>query len=502
LDVHMQDWLAASAAANPHKIALVADKRAWTYADLHEEVAGVCVRLRNAGVKSGDHVGVLLPNGVEYVLLIHALARLGALLVPLNVRLTADELTWQAAWADCAAVICNGATAEKTQGIASAQVIIIWADDVCDTTGRGGSRTAPTQPHTVTTSDSKNGIDLNRAQAIVFTSGTTGKPKGAQITFGNHFWSAVASSWRLGTLPEDRWLLTLPLYHVGGLAIVLRCCLYGTTVVLLDRFEPDALLDALERHSITLVSLVPTMLYRLLELNRSFPSSLRLILLGGAAASPELVERCAERGVPVATTYGLTEAASQVATMLPDEVRKKPGSVGKPLMFTNVRITDEQGKSLPAGEYGEVVVSGRTVMKGYYKQPDDPALRDGELYTGDIGYLDADGDLWLVQRRSDLIVSGGENVYPAEVENVLIQHPSVAAVCIVGLPSDEWGQQVAAAVVLKPGSSANEGELQSFCRPHLAGYKCPRKIAFLSELPLTASGKVSRKLVTEMLGSA
>jgi O-succinylbenzoic acid--CoA ligase len=272
--------------------------------------------------------------------------------------------------------------------------------------------------------------------------------------------------------------------------------------VLLDRFEPDALLDALERHSITLVSLVPTMLYRLLELNRSFPSSLRLILLGGAAASPALVERRVERRIPLATTYGLTEAASQVATMLPDEVRKKPGSVGKPLLFTSVRITNEHGNNVPVGEYGEVVVSGRTVMKGYYKQPEEDTLRDGELYTGDIGYLDADGDLWLVQRRTDLIVSGGENVYPAEVENVLIQHHAVAAVCVVGLPSEEWGQQVAAAVVLKSGASVDAVELQSFCRQHLAGYKCPRKIAFVPELPLTASGKVSRRLVAEMLGSA
>lgn len=491
----MQDWLAASAAANPQKTALIADERTWTYADLNAQVADVTARLLDAGIKPGNHVGVLLPNCAEYVLLIHTLTRLGAVLVPLNMRLTADEIAWQVAWADCAAVICNGASQAKIRDVVP-QAPMILAEHVCDV--GAGLRPACTRD-AMSSNDVE--LDLNQTQAIVFTSGTTGKPKGAQITFGNHFWSAAASSWRLGTLPDDRWLLTLPLYHVGGLAVVLRCCLYGTTVVLQDRFEPDALMGALARHSITLVSLVPTMLYRLLELIRPFPSSLRLVLLGGAAATPELLRRCAEGAVPVATTYGLTEAASQVATMLPDEARRKPGSVGKPLMFTSVRIADEQGNSLPAGEYGEVVVSGRTVMKGYYKQPDDPALRNGALYTGDIGYLDADGDLWLVQRRSDLIVSGGENVYPAEVENVLIQHPSVAAVCVVGLPSEEWGQQVAAAVVLKLGSSADEAELQSYCRQHLAGYKIPRKIAFVPELPLAGSGKVSRKQVAEMLAS-
>lgn len=501
----MQDWLAASAAANPQKIALAAPGFDLTYADLHAQVNRVCARLLDAGMKRGDHLGVLLPNGVEFARLIHAAARLGLVLVPLNLRLTPEELTWQVAWADCAAVVCSDVTREKVQGIASAQIALIRAEAACDVRvpRKGDPWIAPTQtdpiPH------EKGEFDLDQAQSIVFTSGTTGKPKGAQITFGSHFWSAVASSWRLGTLPDDRWLLTLPLFHVGGLAVVFRCCLYGTTVVLPDsgdRFEPDALMDTLEQQRVTLISLVPTMLYRLLELDRSFPPSLRLILLGGAAASPALVKRCAERGIPIATTYGLTEAASQVATLPPDEARDKPGSVGKPLLFASVRVVDEQGRDVPTGDYGEVLVGGRMVMKGYYKQPHDTALQNGEFHTGDIGYLDDDGDLWLVQRRSDLIVSGGENIYPAEVENVLLQHPAVAAVCVVGLPSEEWGQQVAAAVVLKPGVAAAEGEIIAFCRQHLAGYKCPRRLVFLADLPLTGSGKVSRRLVVEQFGSA
>jgi O-succinylbenzoic acid--CoA ligase len=227
-----------------------------------------------------------------------------------------------------------------------------------------------------------------------------------------------------------------------------------------------------------------------------------LVLVGGAAASPDLIERCAALNIPVATTYGLTETASQVATMLPENVRHKPGSVGKPVMLTNVRIADERCESLPTGQQGEIVVSGPTVMAGYYGEPERDSLRNGELYTGDIGYLDGEGDLVLAQRRSDLIVSGGENVYPAEVENVLLQHPSVVDACVVGIPSEEWGQRVAAAVVLKPEVAATTEELDAFCRQHLAGYKCPRKYVFVDGLPQTASGKVSRQMAAEMLTSA
>jgi O-succinylbenzoic acid--CoA ligase len=202
----------------------------------------------------------------------------------------------------------------------------------------------------------------------------------------------------------------------------------------------------------------------------------------------------------VAPTYGLTEAASQVATMPPQDAARKPGSAGRPLLFTSVRIVNEAGQELPAGAYGEVVVSGPTVMRGYFNNPEATAktLRDDQLYTGDIGYLDEDGDLWLVQRRSDVIVSGGENVYPAEVERALEQHPAVAVVCVVGLPHPEWGQQVAAAVVLREGQSLAEVELLTFGRERLAGYKLPRVVRFVKSLPQTASGKIARQAVTEM----
>ncbi len=501
----MQDWLSARAAATPNQIAFLPNLgRAYTY----KTTLGVVRILREALIshlvpakREKGHQGViavLMPNrGARgfYAPIVHAAAGAGATLVPLNTRLTPEELSWQLKITDADILICSVETQELALQIELDRPIYTSAPDISHGDVRPLTR-FPSQGLDVLEARSTPlaQIDLNTTQAIVFTSGTSGQPKGAEITFGNHFYSAMASAYRLGLNPNDRWLSVLPLYHVGGLAVIFRSTLYGITTVLHDRFDIDKIQYSFDHHGITMISLVPTMLYRMLEAGVRWPDSLRLILLGGAAASPELLQRAFEMNLPIAPTYGLTEASSQVATMRPHAARKKPGSVGKPLLFTSVRIAGENGQSVPAGEYGEVVVSGPTVMKGYHNNPDATAkaIRDGELYTGDIGYLDEDGDLWLVQRRSDLIVSGGENVYPAEVETILRAHPAVSEVAVVGVDHPEWGQQVAAAVVLVDGAILTTDELIAYSREHLAGYKQPRRILFVDALPQTASGKVQR----------
>jgi o-succinylbenzoate---CoA ligase len=467
----MLDFLTLSTRATSDSIALIYGGEKWTYAGLNEQ----CNRL-SAGLQPNIHIGVLMSNRPEYVILIHALVRLNAVLIPLNTRLTPAELGYQVQKSRCALVVYDDTTAIKADTLACPKI------HINDLSGESLHL--------------ERELDLTAPHAIVFTSGTTGSPKGAVLTYSNHFYSATASAFRLGIMPGDRWLLCLPLFHVGGLAVVMRSALYVTTIVLHDGFDVDAVNHAIDTQNITIVSLVPTMLYRLLEArnDRPFPPSLRLVLLGGAAASPQLIERCHRLNVPIAPTYGLTEANSQVATITPPEARRKPGTVGKPLPFTKIRIVDENGNTLPAGEYGEIVVSGPTIMAGYYDEPQ--AIRNGELYTGDIGYLDKDGDLWLIQRRSDLIVSGGENVYPVEVETVLRQHPAVEDVCVVGIPSVEWGQQVAAAVILRHDTTLED--LLTFARQSLAGYKLPRKIRFVGSFPQTSSGKIQRVAVTEL----
>ncbi len=488
------DWLRARARISPEALALVIGGRHWRFGDLDALATALCGRLLAEGVRPGDHVAVLLPSSLATVVATFALARLGAVMVPLNTRLPAGEVAWQVARADARFLLIYERTAAQAIDApssvrrlplpAGAAAFDAWA------------RALPPAP---ASSPLMPGLD--RIQAIVFTSGTTGYAKGAMITFANHFWSAAGSAFRLGVRPDDRWLACLPLYHVGGLAVLFRSCLYGTAVVLHDGFDVTAIRHSLRQDGITLVSLVPTMLTRLLHegLVGGEAPTLRLVLLGGAAAAAPLLAEAHAAGIPVAVTYGLTEAASQVATLLPDDVAAKPGSAGRPLLFTEVAIVDDDGRALPPNTPGELVVAGPTVMAGYYRDETATAaaLRGGWLHTGDIGTLDADGDLWLLDRRADLIVSGGENVYPAEVERVLREHPAVALAAVVGLPHPEWGQQVAAAVVLRQTGAATAGELLAHCRALLAGYKCPRRLLLVDALPQTASGKVQRRLVAE-----
>jgi O-succinylbenzoic acid--CoA ligase len=486
------DWLRSRTIATPSKTALIIEDDCWSYDELNGLVNNMVASLASKGVHRGQFAAALMSSSLEYVCLIHALARLGAVLVPLNTRLTSAELAWQIRHVGGEHLIHDSSMSSRVGQLAGELPGIGYIPV--------SGLLSPTLSPAIEPDRERGLEDL---QAIIFTSGTTGHPKGALMTYANQFYSASASAFRLGLRPEDRWLSCLPLYHVGGLAVILRSCLYGTTVVLQERFNVDQIKDAFLNQRINLVSLVPTMLHRLLdpEQRTVWPASLRLVLLGGAAASADLISRCQRLKIPVATTYGLTEAASQVTTLMPAGVLRKPGSVGKPLMFASVRIVGEQGEACPAGQYGEIAVSGPMVMAGYFNdvEASAKALRNGELFTGDIGYLDEDGDLWVVQRRSDVINTGGENVYPAEVETVLAQYPGVAQACVVGIDDAEWGQLVVAMVAPKPKENLDKKQLERFCRQKLASYKLPREFVFVSRLPQTASGKIHRQAVAQTM---
>ena len=507
----MSDWLRWRARATPHKLAVLSGGRLVSYAELERLADRLAAGLTARGVQAGDRVAMSLGNSLEAIALIHAVARVRAVLVPLNTRLTAAERGRQIDMVEPTLLAVDKEPTAEDEGEAKGELQPA-------TGAASASKTAAIVTLTKLTQDAAHiqRVDSDRCsppsprsgsqpQSIIFTSGTTGAPKGVVLTFDNHFWSANASAYRLGLDTGDRWLSCLPLYHVGGLSVVFRSCLYGTAIVLQRGFDLEAFQRSLREDGVTLTSLVPTMLHRLLH---SLPgaawsgAALRMILLGGAAATPELLDAAAKAGVPVATTYGLTEAASQVATALPTDAQRKPASVGRPLMFTELRIVDRDGSRLPPGKIGELLVRGPQVMAAYYGNPDATAsaLQDGWLRTGDMGYLDSDGDLFVVQRRKDMIVSGGENIYPAEVEAVLRAHPAVADACVVGLRDAEWGQRCAAAVQLHAGQGLSREDLLAYSRTRLAGYKQPsaQHIRFVDALPQTVSGKIARRDV-EML---
>jgi o-succinylbenzoate---CoA ligase len=473
----MPDWLAARAGLSPARLALAAGGEQLTFRELDRRARGVARRLAGLGIRAGDRVAFLLRSGVPTVELVHGAGRMGAVLVPLNVRLAPAELAWQVADVRARLLLYDeanrAAAGEAVLALSVEQFAALPEVDV----------------------PLRERIDLAAVHTIVYTSGTTGRPKGAMLTYGNHWWSAVGSALNLGLRDDDRWLAPLPLFHVGGLAILMRSVIYGIPALVHDGFDPAAVNRAIDEDGVTLVSVVSSMLHRMLDARagRPYPPALRHVLLGGGPAPLPLLEECLRRGVPVVQTYGLTETASQAATLPPEDALRKPGSAGKPLLPTELRI-ERDGRTVLPGEAGEIVVRGPTVTPGYADRPEETAraLRGGWLHTGDIGRLDDDGYLYVLDRRTDLIISGGENVYPAEIEAVLAAHPAVAEAGVAGQDDTRWGCVPVAFVVLRPGASATSEELTAFCRERLARYKVPTRVHVVDALPRNAAGKLLR----------
>jgi O-succinylbenzoic acid--CoA ligase len=391
-------------------------------------------------VRRGATVAITRPAGVDYVVSLHALMKLGAVAYPLNPDLAATELEAELDRAKPALVL--GPDDHATMAEADLPLLGVH--------------------------------DLDEVHCRILTSGTSGRPRAIGLTYGNHLWSAVGSAFNLGVDPADRWLCCLPLYHVAGLEIVLRSVIYGTCAVVHAGFDPDRVAEALQRDGVTLVSLVTTQLIRLLEAGVDL-SGPRVILVGGGPVPLDVLEEAIDRGASVVQTYGLTETASQVTTLAPRDARRKLGSAGRPLLTTHLRIAD-----------GEILVQGPVVAPGC-------ADEDGWLHTGDLGRIDDEGFLYVEDRLGDVIVSGGENVLPAEVEEVLRRHPDVADAAAVGRADPEWQEAVAAVVVLRDGAAARPEELRRHCAESLARYKVPKRFEFVSELPRTPSGKLLRR---------
>jgi O-succinylbenzoic acid--CoA ligase len=489
------NWLSQRAVQRKDAIALIfrspltLEVERWTYAELEAEVNNWVGYLQAFGIKSGDRIGLLLANHPRYIMLVHALVKCDAIAVFLNIRLTASEIRWQIEDSQAKYLLCDQATQANSldNQIDGLIVVNLPHPPAPSPIGRGGARF-------------KELINLENIQGIFYTSGTTGKPKAVPLTYNNHFHSAIASALNLGIQANDNWLLCLPLFHVGGLAIAWRSVINGTKITLLPKFDEQEVLTAIASEQVTLISLVPTMLTRLLNHPQwQNLQKLRAILLGGAPASPELIEQCLQLNLPIMPTYGMTETASQITTLLPHEVTTKRGSSGLSLFGNQLRIVDDQQQDLEVGAIGQILVQGASVMNGYLHQSEN-AIQDGWLHTGDLGYCDRNGYLYVVSRRSDLIISGGENIYPTEIEAILLTHPAIAEACVIGICDREWGQIVAAAIVTKTQLSLQE--IRSFCeQKSLARYKLPKSIYIWKTLPKTASGKLLRQEICDRIES-
>ena len=504
--VVLPDWLTRSAENSPDREALVCGELRLTFGELWRQVEQMARRLAMAGAQSGTRVALLAHNSADYALAVHALTRLGAILIPLNTRLTREELRWQLADSQ-ATLLIGDAAHRETLATLGAALPAIRLLSLAEDSGDSSITSLATLPEADVMLRAE--IDLAATQAIIYTSGTTGQPKGAIITYGMHWWNAVGSALNMGLREDDCWLACLPFYHIGGLSILLRSAIYGMRIVVVPPpFDAAEINAAIATERITIISVVAVMLQRMLTTldtdEASYPPCLRCVLLGGGPAPLPLLEDCARRAIPVTQTYGLTESCSQATTLAPGEALRRLGSAGRPLAAVRLRIAREDGSEAAPGEAGEIQLSGPTIMPGYDHRPEATAraLRDGWFATGDLGYRDESGYLYVLDRRVDLIVSGGENVYPAEIEAALLAHPAVAEVGVCGVADAQWGQAPIAFVRLHDDMSATEADLLAFARDRLARYKVPGAVYFVSELPRTASGKLLRRELPRLLPQA
>jgi O-succinylbenzoic acid--CoA ligase len=507
------DWLRQRASSTPERPAVMSAAGTQTFKQLDDSVTVMTEGLLARGVQPGQLIGLLAANSALWVAAVHAVARAGCALVPLNLRLAEAEMAWQLQDCEAQWLLVDGGNRDR--GMALVQRVSM--DPERRSKGHELNLIALEELDAFTARESRrrvtgSGFELAATQSVLYTSGTTGRPKGVTLTFGNHFWSATASALNLGLRPDDRWLACLPLFHAGGLAIVWRSVIYRIPMIVHESFDPLRVNRAIDEDGVTMVSVVANMLQRMLDERRGrplrqaqdklYPASLRCVLLGGGPAAEPLLRECVRFGVPVVQTYGLTETASQVATLDPRDALRKVGSAGKPLFGLELRIVSDSGEECSPGAAGEIVVRGPTVTQGYLKRPEATAaaIRDGWLYTGDIGCLDDEGYLYVLDRRDDLIVSGGENVYPAEVESVLELHPDVREAGVYGCRDERWGQVAMAVVVPRAGATASPDEIIAFCRERLAGYKTPVEVEFASALPRNAAGKLLRRALADRAG--
>jgi O-succinylbenzoic acid--CoA ligase len=494
------DLLTTRTDATPQRTALrSADTGdSYTYRQLDETVTETARALNalESGRSEPNRLAIALSPSPEFVVGFYAAVRLGWQVVPLNTALTTGELSAQIDRVDPDICLCERETEQLSADVIDTESTPLLSVD------------EPTVEETTALFSASESFEpappeFDESCLILFTSGTTGDPKAVRLTGGNLVASAFASALRLGVRPDDRWLCCLPMYHMGGLAPAIRSVVYGTELLVQREFDASRTARVLESDGVTGVSLVPTQLTRLLDEGVD-PDRLRTILLGGAPAPGRLLDRARDAGLPVYPTYGLTETASQVTTARPAETAEYPDTVGQPLLGTTVRIVEE-GRLLDPGERGEIVVDGPTVSPGYLDESTTAAAFSvWGLHTGDIGYRDEDGRLWVLGRRDETIITGGELVSPTEVAESLQEAPGVTDAAVLGLDDPEWGERVGA--VVAAGEEASDAaaireQVIEYCRKTLAGYKVPKTIAVAEEIPRTHSGTVDRDRLRELLRS-
>jgi fatty-acyl-CoA synthase len=500
LSDNIGSWTGLRARRDPHRTALVCGAERVDYAELERRAGHVAGALREAGVKPGRRVATALKNRVEFVEMLFGTARAGAIFVPLNFRLSSEEIAYALSDSGAEIVVVQADTA----GAVAAALGLLEGEPprVISVDGPGAEYAAwrdaelPLAPHPVRPED---------PVSIVYTSGTTGPPKGAVLTHGGVLTNVenYLADWDLRR--DDATLVVNPIFHVVLYILTVPLLYKGGKVVMMEDFDPAAAMRLAEAEEITVWFAIPTAWQMMLatpELEQLDTSRLRFVGSGGAACPQPLIDRFAELGLDYRQGYGLSETTSSATTMGPEDQKRKPGSIGRPFFHVEYRIVDEAGKVLGPGEVGEIQLRGRNVCAGYWRKPKETAESfdaDGWFSTGDIGRADHEDFIWIVDRKKDLIISGGENISSIEVEQAVVSHPRVEEAVVVGVPHDRWGETPCAVVATIDGDDLDPAELIEHCRERIAHYKCPTVVITVGELPKTATGKISKLAVRELI---
>ena len=502
-----------NAALQPEKPAILFGDKKITYAQLNAAANQVANGLRSRGVGQGDKVVLSCPNLPYFPIVYFGILKAGAAVVPINVLLKAPEIAYHLQDSQAQAYFCFEGSAELPMGAeghagfvqaGSCKNFFMITADPGKPAAIAGASTLGALMQGQSTLASLALTSAEDTAVILYTSGTTGKPKGAELSHANIAMNTMVSHALLRQTADDVHLVVLPLFHSFGQTVQMNAGLMaGASLVLLPRFDPDAAFKAMHEHKVSVFAVVPTMYIALLNLPGAaerhqlteIAATLRIGVSGGAAMPVAVIKQFEQRfGIAILEGYGLSET-SPVATFSFLEFERIPGCVGKAVWGTEVRIVDAQDKPVAVGSDGEIVIRGHNVMKGYYNRPEATAeaIRDGWFHSGDIGRMDEQGNVFIVDRLKDMIIRGGFNVYPRELEEVLMTHAAVAQVAVIGVPHPTHGEEVKAVVVLKPGHAVAAEDLIAWCKERMAGYKYPRLIDIVESLPMTATGKILKR---------
>ncbi|MFI7481355.1 long-chain fatty acid--CoA ligase [Kocuria sp. M1R5S2] len=493
-------WLVRRLEKSGPKVAVVHGERTLTYRELHDRSHRLATALSGRGVGPGDRVGFLGENSPAYLETMFAAGILGAVLVPLNTRLAVPEIRYQLEDAGVSALVHDAALTGLAEPAARELADVtrwVVAEESADGTPTLESVIAAAEPWTQDVP-----VTLDDLAVILYTSGTTGRPKGACLTHGNFTWNCFNVLVDYDVAADEVALMISPMFHVASLGMgVLPTLLKGATLVLESKFEPGRVLRLIEQHRVTWLSGVPTT-YQLLCEHPDWGStdlgSLRKLTCGGSAVPMRVLDAYEDRGLAFTASYGMTETSPGATNLPASRSREKAGSSGLPHFFSDVRIVDPAGEPLGPGEQGEILLSGPNVIGRYWNRPDAADSFEGEwFHSGDMGYLDEDGYLFVSDRIKDMIISGGENVYPAEVEALILELPEVAAVAVIGVPDEKWGEVPHAVVVPRDGAELTAERLQEHLAGRLARYKIPKTLTLVAEMPRTASGKIRKNVLRD-----